>query len=354
MTRRPRSLPVRPEASAAEPPVPVAPPRPPDPLSELLKLVRLSGAIFFVLEGGAKFPAARVAEGRALAPELAPRSQNLISYHVVSKGACWAGVYGARPVRLETGDVVVFPRGDAYYLADEPREPDPPSLQECCAYLGAHARGQLPFRFVVGKGAAEPDSVRFICGFLGCDDRPFNPLLESLPAMMVVRRGDDPKLRDRLDSLIALTLAEAQAPDPGADSVRVRLSELLFVEVVRRHLSALPARETGWLAGLRDEMVGRAISRLHEQPAREWTLDVLARDVGASRSALAERFRKLVGQPPMQYLTHWRIQLAAQRLADGSAKVSAIGREVGYDSEAAFSRAFKKVAGVAPAAWRKG
>jgi AraC-like DNA-binding protein len=134
--------------------------------------------------------------------------------------------------------------------------------------------------------------------------------------------------------------------------VRLRLSELIFVETIRRHLATMGARETGWLAGLRDETVGRALALLHEQPARTWTLPALAKEAGASRSALADRFTRLVGQPPMAYLTQWRMQLAARLLADGERKVAAVASEVGYDSEAAFSRAFKRAAGRAPAAWR--
>ena len=135
--------------------------------------------------------------------------------------------------------------------------------------------------------------------------------------------------------------------------MRLRLAELLFVEVVRRHLAALPAEQTGWLAGLRDPVVGRALALLHERPAHPWTLEEIAHDAGASRSVLAERFALLVGDPPIQYLTRWRMQVAARLLAETTSKVAAVGLAVGYDSEAAFSRAFKKAAGVPPAAWRE-
>jgi AraC-like DNA-binding protein len=150
-----------------------------------------------------------------------------------------------------------------------------------------------------------------------------------------------------------LTLAESRDPVPGGESVRLRLSELMFVEVIRRHLNDLPPEEAGWLAGLRDEFVGRALALLHGRAAHAWTLDELASDVGMSRSAFAERFTRLVGEPPIQYLMRWRMQMAARLLTEGSAKVGAVALEVGYDSEAAFSRAFKKVAGVSPAAWRQ-
>ena len=158
---------------------------------------------------------------------------------------------------------------------------------------------------------------------------------------------------DRLSRLMELTLSESRDEIPGAESVRLRLSELMFVEVIRRHVAVLPPEQAGWLAGLRDEYIGRALGLLHERAAHGWTLDELASDVGLSRSAFADRFTRLVGEPPMQYLSRWRMQMAARLLTDGSAKVAAIAVEVGYDSEAAFSRAFKKIAGVSPAAWRQ-
>jgi AraC-like DNA-binding protein len=157
---------------------------------------------------------------------------------------------------------------------------------------------------------------------------------------------------DPLGRLIELAIAESLDQRAGGECVRLRLSELMFVEVLRRHLATLPEGQTGWVAGLRDPLVGRALGLLHQRPAEAWTLESLAAAVGRSRSALADRFAEVVGQPPMQYLAHWRIQLAARRLADPEAKVSAIAFDVGYESEAAFSRAFKRIAGVSPASWR--
>jgi transcriptional regulator GlxA family with amidase domain len=157
---------------------------------------------------------------------------------------------------------------------------------------------------------------------------------------------------DLLDRLIELTLAEAPARRPGAECVHLRLSELMFVEVVRRYLEGLPPEQTGWLAGLRDPAVGRAVALLHQNPAHAWTIEGLAREIGVSRSVIAARFARLIGCPPMQYLSRWRVQVAAQLLSDGLAKVSAVGRDVGYKSEAAFSRSFKRIAGVSPAEWR--
>jgi AraC-like DNA-binding protein len=156
-----------------------------------------------------------------------------------------------------------------------------------------------------------------------------------------------------LPSFARQVVEESRARRAGAESVLTRLAELMFVEVIRRHIETLPPDRQGWLAGLRDEIVGRALGLLHGAPDRAWTIDELARQVALSRSAFAERFTALVGQPPMLYLAHWRMQLAAGRLARGGAKVASIAEEVGYDSEAAFSRAFKRLVGVSPATWRR-
>jgi AraC-like DNA-binding protein len=341
MTQRPESLPDRPPAPAAEP----------DALSHVLRAVRLTGAVFFISEVSSPCPPACVPEGTVLAPSLSPRTQNIISYHVVTRGRLWAGLYGdGRLVPLDAGDILVIPRGDSYFLGLDREVPPPPDTAMVLGFMTRLASGQMPFLIPNGGGRAPNGQV--VCGFLGCDDRPFNPLLASLPPLFVMRGTARRTRADRLDRLIELTLAESEQPEPGGASVRLRLSELIFVETIRRHLATIGARDKGWLAGLRDETVGRALALLHEQPARTWTLPTLAKEAGASRSALADRFTRLVGQPPMAYLTQWRMQLAARLLTDGARKVSAVASEVGYDSEAAFSRAFKRAAGHAPAAWR--
>jgi len=191
-----------------------------------------------------------------------------------------------------------------------------------------------------------------VCGFLGCDVRPFNPLLATLPRLLHVR-GAFGATEHPLTKLIELAVAESRQKRAGGECVRLSLSELMFVEVVRQHLAMLPAERTGWLVGLRDPLVGRALALLHERPARPWTLPRLAKEVGSSRSTLADRFTHFVGLSPMRYLGNWRMQLAARLLADGTSKLSAVAADVGYDSEAAFSRAFKKIVGVAPANWRQ-
>jgi AraC-like DNA-binding protein len=225
-----------------------------------------------------------------------------------------------------------------------------PGRAETLALMRQMAAGQLPF--TIAEGGGGPERLHLVCGFLGCDARPFNPLLATLPRLLHVRRASG-GAGDPLGRLTEFAVAESRERRAGSECIRLRLSELMFVEVVRRYLASLPAEQTGWLAGLRDPMIGRALTLLHERPAEAWTLEALARDVGLSRSALAGRFAHFVGHPPMHYLTRWRMQVAARLLADGVAKVSAVAREVGYDSEAAFSRAFTKATGVPPATWRR-
>jgi AraC-like DNA-binding protein len=320
-----------------------------DVLSDVLRTVRLTGALFFVTRASPPW-VLEIPDGATLRPAILPGAQQVLSYHVVIHGSGWGSLPGGAPVRLEAGDVLVFPHGDPYVMSIERGVRGGPGLTELLAFFRQMAAGRLPF--TVSEGGRGPQRLALVCGFLGCDARPFNPLLAALPRLLHVHRAFGLP-GDPLGKLIELTVAESQERRAGGECVRLRLSELMFVEVVRRHLATLPAEQTGWLAGLRDPLVGRALALLHEQPTLAWTLPRLAKDVGSSRSTLADRFTQFVGRPPMRYLAQWRMQLAARLLADGTAKVSAIASDVGYDSEAAFSRAFKKIVGVAPAAWRR-
>ncbi len=323
----------------------------PDPLSDVLRSVRLTGALYFVWDVSWPY-AMPVPDGRSFAPQVLPGAQQIISYHVVTQGECWGGLVGEPPLRLETGDILLIPHGDAYVISSSAKLCAEAKLERepTLAFFRRMAAGELPF--VVADGGGGEVSTRLVCGFLGCDVRPFNPVLGALPRMVRVRPPPD-RTPDRLQSLIEYTIAEAAQPRPGGRSVLVRLSELMFVEVVRRYVAEQPLERTGWLASLREPVVGRALILLHRRPAEPWTLEALANEVGVSRSRLAESFMRIVGQPPILYLTHWRMQLAARMLADSSAKVAAVAREVGYESEAAFSRAFKRFVGVSPAQWRR-
>jgi AraC-like DNA-binding protein len=318
-------------------------------LSDVLRAVRLTGALFFLVDASSPW-VVQVPDGATLAPGILPRAQHVISYHVVTRGSCWGGLLDAGPVPLEAGDVLVLPHGDAYVMSMAPGMRGGPGRAETLALMRQMAAGQLPF--TIAEGGGGPERLHLVCGFLGCDARPFNPLLATLPRLLHVRRASG-GAGDPLGRLTEFAVAESRERRAGSECIRLRLSELMFVEVVRRYLASLPAEQTGWLAGLRDPMIGRALTLLHERPAEAWTLEALARDVGLSRSALAGRFAHFVGHPPMHYLTRWRMQVAARLLADGVAKVSAVAREVGYDSEAAFSRAFTKATGVPPATWRR-
>jgi AraC-like DNA-binding protein len=311
--------------------------------------VRLTGAVFFVTEASSPW-VLEIPDGATLAPAILPAAQHVLSYHVVIDGAGWGGLPDGSPVRLEAGDVLVFPHGDPYVMSIARGMRGGPDPTEILAFFRRMAAGQLPF--TVKEGGGGPERLDLVCGFLGCDSHPFNPLLAALPRLLHVRRACG-STRHPLGKLIELAVAESKESRAGGECVRLSLSELMFVEVVRQHLAMLPAERTGWLVGLRDPLVGRALALLHERPARSWTLARLAKEVGSSRSTLADRFSQFVGRSPMRYLGQWRMQLAARLLADGTAKLSAVASDVGYDSEAAFSRAFKKIVGLAPATWRR-
>jgi AraC-like DNA-binding protein len=219
---------------------------------------------------------------------------------------------------------------------------------------------QLPFALSLGEPGRSTalldgggrQEVTLVCGFVGLDARPFNPLLASMPRALRI-----PGLAGEGSPWIAAFLRtivdESNQRRPGGEAVLERMSEMLFVEVLRRYADGLPLDQTGWLAGMRDPAVGRALSLMHQRPGEAWTLERLGDEAALSRSSLHERFVHFIGQPPMQYLTQWRMQLAAGWLRDTDAKVIDIALEVGYENEAAFSRAFRRAVGESPAAWRR-
>jgi len=312
-----------------------------DALSDVLQAVRLTGAIFFDIHASDPW-VAETPPGPAIVGAMFPGSEHLVSYHVITQGSGWATVPGEAPMRLLAGDIIVLPHGDTHVLSSTPglrRSPD-------MSMYRVPADGRLPVSISMGDPQGEP--THFVCGFLGCDSRPYNPLLAALPR--VIHISDE---GGALSAYVQFALAESKQPRIGGRSVLGRLSELMFVDVVRRYLETLPADRADWLAGLRDPFVGRALNALHRDPARDWTLESLARESALSRSALAERFTQFVGRPPMQYLASWRMQLAANYLQTGTDSVLAVANRVGYDSEAAFSRAFKKVVGEPPGEWRR-
>lgn len=319
-----------------------------DVLSDVLRCVRLTGSMLFLVDAHPPWMS-WAPKTEAFRRVVLPASQHLISYHIVTQGGCWAGLRDAPPERFETGDMLVVPHGDAYYLADPPGTEAAYGPEEAVAFFRSMAAGEMPS--IVSEGGDGVEQTQFICGFLGCDLRPCNPVLDALPAMVHLRAAS--RSTDRMRHLIEFALCELREPSSGGRGVLLRLAELMFVEVVRRHLETMADTQSGWLAGLHDPLVARTLSLLHGAPSRRWTLEGLASQAGTSRSVLAERFAHFVGQPPMQYLTQWRMQLATRLLAEpGARKLAAVAEAVGYESEAAFSRAFKKCVGIAPAAWR--
>ena len=314
-----------------------------DTLSDVLRAVRLTGAVFFAVDATAPW-VAETPKGSDVAPHIMPGSEHVIAYHMIASGTCWGGLVDEPAVKLEAGDIIVFPQGDRHVISSAPGMRGEPHIDA----FRSVSQSRVPLPVLIRGGASEREQV--ICGYLGCDARPFNPLLATLPRVMHLKpQGEG----DVLHRLVELAVGESAVPRAGGDCVLSRVSELLFVEVVRRYVAQLPPESVGWFAGLRDENIGRALQKLHERPAHDWSLEELAKQAGLSRSVLAERFARLVGMPPIQYLAQWRIQLAASLLRGGKASLAEIAERVGYGSEAALSRAFKRQVGVAPALYRR-
>ena len=319
-----------------------------DAVSDVLRAVRLSGAVY--LNGEFTEPWCVMGQGdAALYAAFLPRSERVVSYHLITEGRCWAQLAGNQgsSIHLNAGELLVVPQGEAHIIGSD-LALSPASVAPLLASQLQTTPGQVMTLSYGGGGTG----TRLVCGFLACDNTLSNPLLSSLPPIFKVDMRNDPRSA-WLTSSLQFAAAEASEWRAGSAIVLARLSELLFVEAVRRCIDTLPADRKGWLAGVGDRFVGRALSMLHAQPAHSWTVDELARKVGLSRSPLAQRFTDLLGQPPMQYLARWRLQVAAQELLTGSKSLAAVAEQVGYESEAAFNRAFKREFGTPPAYWRK-
>ncbi|RYF43557.1 MAG: AraC family transcriptional regulator [Comamonadaceae bacterium] len=314
-----------------------------DALSETLRVVRLTGAIFI----NARFTAPwcyQSPPADAAAPLLEPGAERVVIFHMITEGECHVEMGDSAPVRLVAGDVVIFTQGDAHRMTSQPG-----LLPATGGRLGA-VLSRRPRQISYGGGG---EVTRLVCGYLACDARLARMLLAGLPALVKVNvRGSDAGAW--LEASVRYALAEARSPRPGGAGVLAKLSEVLFIEVLRLYMNAQGEGGTGWLAGLGDRITGAALNALHSRPAHPWTLEELARTAGTSRSVLAERFQQLVGTAPMQYLTQWRMLLAANLLRGSQAPLTQVAQDVGYQTDTAFSRAFRREFGAPPATWRRG
>jgi AraC-like DNA-binding protein len=322
-----------------------------DTLSDLLRSVRLRGAVFYYVSFRDQW-SAEASEAKEIAEAVMPGCEHVMEYHMIAKGNGWAAVTGLAPVRLSAGDIVMFPQGDRHVISSAP-DLEPHRRSAEWVFARRNDPKPVPISYhhgVVNAGAPLPvedaDAI-VVCGFLGCDLRPFNPLVAALPRILHLPAS---RAGGWVARVIDQAVVESNNRRPGGDAVLERLSEMMFVDAARRYLDSLPEDATGWLAGLRDRFVGRALEFMHERPDHAWNVEELSGEVGLSRSALHERFVKFLGHPPMQYLASWRIQLGARLLRETNRNVATIALDVGYDSEAAFSRAFRRLVGMPPAA----
>jgi AraC-like DNA-binding protein len=332
-----------------------------DILSDVLRAVRLCGSVFFTAEFSSPW-ALESPNPELLATIVLPHAEHVSFFHILVDGECLVECATGPPFTMKSGDVVVFPHGHAHTM----RSGAAATASRLEHMLSRPLPDAIP-RVSLGGGGRR---ARFICGYLNCNQR-FAPLFNALPATLVVRRetdyakveaidtaGREPadvpqESRTWLGTTLAFTINEATVGRPGNGAMLGRLAEIMFVEIVREYMHDLNPRERGWLAALKDPGVGQALRLLHERPLQPWTVARLAHEVAMSRSALAQRFASLLGESPMKYLLAWRIHIAKQMLRDRSDSIRCIAERIGYDSEPAFSRAFKKATGRPPAAWRR-
>lgn len=312
-----------------------------DALSEVLKAVKLDSAFFFNAEFSAPW-CFHSPNSCKLAPYINQSSGHVIVYHLLIEGKAY-GRLGDERLEILPGDVLIFPHGDPHIVESGASRNAVNGESE----LQRIFSGGLKLSRMGGGG----DIARFVCGYMVCEQNLSQVFLAGLPAMFKVNIRQDDSGR-WLENSIRYSIADPKASGAGAEAVLARLCETLFIETLRRYMTLLPTGQTGWLAGARDALVGRVLALMHQQPAASWTIATLAHEVGISRAVLAERFREYLGEPPLAYLTRWRLQLGAQMLSSTSQSVAQIASKVGYDSEPAFNRAFKRTFGNPPARYR--
>jgi len=315
-----------------------------DALSDVLRVAHLTGGVFLRAEFFAPWCIASRLTPEHCSPVLGPASHMMI-FHYVAEGEVHIQIEGEQDEDLiETGEVVLLPRNNMHLIGSDLSLPAVPGKE----VIRPPRDGGL---FSIHHGGTG-NCTRMVCGFLGCAGTEGNPVISSLPPLLRVKL-EQGGAAEWIRSTFQYAAEEVSAGRPGSETVLAKVSELLFVEAVRRYAEELPDGRTGWFSGLRDPHVARALALLHRDITRRWTVDDLGREVGMSRSALADRFIRLIGVPPMHYLAAWRMQVATGKLRDTSGSLAQVAETVGYDSEAAFSRAFKKAFGTAPATWRR-
>jgi AraC-like DNA-binding protein len=313
-----------------------------DALSELLRAVKLSGAMFYNAEGSKPWRV-RAPASRELGRYVAAAASHVIEFHLVTEGTGYIRV-GEETTPFAAGDLLMVPHGDPHEMGNGTGA----ALTDAARALPSLLQGSLE-RSCFGGGG---EKTRFVCGYLACEAGLIRPVLAGLPRVVRVHIRNDPA-GEWLENSIRHAVERAAAAAPGSDVILARLAEVLFAEALHRYVSRLPRGRTGWLAGAGDPAVGRSLAALHRRPAHAWTLDELAEQAAVSRSALTERFARYLGQSPMAYLADWRIELGAEALRTSSRSVLQIAAEVGYESEAAFNRAFKRRFGKPPAQYRR-
>jgi AraC-like DNA-binding protein len=314
-----------------------------DVLSESLSTVHMTSAIFFNAEFTEPWAVAEP-HSREFARVLAPESERLIPYHLIMEGDAHIRVEGMPGLSLSAGDIVILPQGDPHTLSNGSAS----ASIDGCAWLNDYVSADLSTARFGGGGA----TTRFVCGFFGCAREADRTFLAGLPPLIKVNvRGDGPG--KWLESSIRHLVSETATGNAGGTALLAKMAEALFIETLRRYMRELPPDQIGWLAGAKDPVVGAVLNLLHRDPCRRWSVAELASEIGASRTVVAQRFTHFLGEPPISYLSRWRLQLATRLLGSGRKTVLQVASEVGYESEAAFNRAFKREFGLPPAQFRK-
>jgi AraC-like DNA-binding protein len=314
-----------------------------DALSEVLQSVRMTAAIFYNAEYSAPWGDRSPATAE-IAPVLAPGFEHMVVFHLVTEGNAIARMDGEPDMHLVPGDIVIVPHGDAHTLLNG----SPTEFSHDGSAIAKFLAGDLSVVRLGGGG----EVTRFVCGYFGCEVKACHLFLAGLPRMIRINvRGDEAGAW--LESSIRHLVSETSGHNPGGMVLLSKMAEALFVEALRRFMREMPEGETGWLAGARDPLVGAALAAIHRDPNRHWTLPDLAAEVGTSRSVLSERFQHFLGESPIGYLSRWRLQLAARMLTGDRKTMIQVAMDVGYESEAAFNRAFKREFGLPPAQYRR-